>query len=148
MVDGIMMNSEKGGNLITNQKFDDVKLSIEFRYPEGSNSGIYLRGRYEIQIEDSKGRADHVSIGGVYGYIPPAVNASKKPGEWQTYEITVVGRHVTIVLNGVEVVSNRPIPGITGGSLDSKEGTPGPIMIQGDHGPIDFRKFVITPSVN
>lgn len=148
MVDGIMMNTKKGGNLISTQKFDDFKLSIEFRYPEGSNSGIYLRGRHEIQIEDSKGRADDVSIGGVYGFIAPTVNAAKKPGEWQTYEITLVGRHVTVVLNGVEVISNRPIPGITGGSLDSNEGEPGPIMIQGDHGPIDFRKFVVTPAVN
>jgi hypothetical protein len=148
MIDGIMVNSEKGGNLISNQKFNDFKLSIEFKYPEGSNSGIYLRGRHEIQIEDSKGRADDVSIGGIYGFIAPAVNAAKKPGEWQTYEITLVGRHVTIVLNGIEVISNRPIPGITGGSLDSNEGEPGPIMIQGDHGPVEFRRFVITPSLN
>jgi len=148
MVDGIMMNTKKGGNLISTQKFDDFKLSIEFRYPEGSNSGIYLRGRHEIQIEDSKGRADDVSIGGVYGFIAPTVNAAKKPWEWQTYEITLVGRHVTVVLNGVEVISNRPIPGITGGALDSNVGEPGPIMIQGDHGPIDFRKFVVTPAVN
>jgi hypothetical protein len=148
MKDGVMVNGEKGGNLISNQKFDDFKLSIEFRYPAGSNSGIYLRGRYELQIEDSKGRADHVSIGGIYGFIAPAVNAAKGPGEWQSYEITLVGRHVTVVHNGIEVVSNRPIPGITGGSLDSNEGEPGPIMIQGDHGPIEFSKFVVTPSVN
>ncbi len=148
MVDGVLVNPEKGGNLITNQKFDDFKLSVEFRYPEGSNSGIYLRGRYELQIEDSRGRADDVSIGGIYGFIAPAVNAAKKPGEWQTFEITLVGRHVTIVHNGIEVISNRPIPGITGGSLDSNEGDPGPIMIQGDHGPVEFRKFVITPAMN
>lgn len=148
MIDGVLVNSEKGGNLITTRKFDDFKLSIEFRYPEGSNSGIYLRGRHELQIEDSRGRADDVSIGGIYGFIAPAVNAAKGPGEWQTYEVTLVGRHVTVVLNGIEVISNRPIPGITGGSLDSREGEPGPIMIQGDHGPVEFRKFVITPSVN
>ena len=148
MVDGVLVNPKKGGNLVTAQKFDDFKLSVEFKYPEGSNSGIYLRGRHEIQIEDSKGRADDVSIGGVYGFIAPSVNAANPPGEWQTYEITLVGRHVTVILNGVEVISNRPIPGITGGSLDSKEGEPGPIMVQGDHGPIEFRKFVITPSVD
>ena len=148
MKDGVMVNTESGGNLVSNQKFNDFKLSVEFRYPEGSNSGIYLRGRHEIQIEDSKGRTDDVSIGGIYGFIAPSVYAAKKPGEWQTYEITLVGRHVTVVLNGTEVISNRPIPGITGGSLDSNEGEPGPIMIQGDHGPVEFRKFVITPSVN
>lgn len=148
MIDGVLVNKEKGGNLITNQKFNDFKLSVEFRYPEGSNSGIYLRGRHELQIEDSKGRADKVSIGGIYGFIAPSVNAAKNPGEWQTYEITLVGRHVTVVHNGVAVIVDRPIPGITGGSLDSNEGEPGPLMIQGDHGPIDFRKFVITPSIN
>ena len=148
MVDGVLVNPEKGGNLITTQKFDDFKLSVEFKYPEGSNSGIYLRGRYEVQIEDSKGRADDVSIGGIYGFIAPSVNAANEPGEWQTYEITLVGRHVTIVHNGIVTIYNRPIPGITGGSLNSNEGEPGPIMIQGDHGPIQFRKFVVTPSVN
>lgn len=148
MIDGVMVNTESGGNLVSNQKFNDFKLRIEFRYPEGSNSGIYLRGRHELQIEDSKGRTDNVSIGGIYGFIAPAVYAAKKPGEWQTYDVTLVGRHVTVLLNGIEVISNRPIPGITGGSLDSREGEPGPIMIQGDHGPVEFREFVITPAVN
>ena len=148
MIDGVMVNTESGGNLVSNQKFNDFKLSVEFRYPAGSNSGIYLRGRYEVQIEDSKGRTDLVSLGGIYGFIAPAVNAAKKPGEWQTYEITLVGRHVTVVLNGTEIISNRPIPGITGGSLDSNEGEPGPFQIQGDHGPVEFRKFVVTPAVN
>lgn len=149
MVDGILTNAAVGGNLVTKERFDDFKLSAEFRYPEGSNSGIYLRGRYEVQIEDNYGiEPNDLHIGGVYGFIAPSVNAAKPAGEWQTYEITLVGRHVTIVLNGVEVVSNRPIPGITGGSLNSNEGEPGPIMIQGDHGPVEFRKFTITPAVN
>lgn len=149
MVDGVLVNPEVGGNLVTKEQFDDFKLSAEFRYPEGSNSGIYLRGRYEVQIEDSPvDKPSTISIGGIYGFIEPAVYAAKKPGEWQTFEITLVGRNVTIVHNGIEVISNRPIPGITGGSLDSHEGSPGPIMIQGDHGPIEFRKFVITPAVN
>lgn len=149
MVDGVLVNLEAGGNLVTKEKFNDFKLSVEFRYPEGSNSGIYLRGRYEVQIEDSPvNKPSNISIGGIYGFIEPAVYAAKKAGEWQTYEITLVGRHVTIVHNGIEVISNRPIPGITGGSLDSNEGNPGPIMIQGDHGPVEFRKFVITPAVN
>ncbi len=149
MIDGVLVNEAVGGNLVTNEKFNDFKLSIEFRYPEGSNSGIYLRGRYEVQIEDNHGReTNDLMIGGIYGFIEPTVIAAKQAGEWQTYEITLVGRHVTVVHNGIEVISNRPIPGITGGSLDSKEGEPGPIMIQGDHGPIEFRKFVITPAIN
>ncbi len=149
MEGGVLVNKAVGGNLVTKEKFDDFKLSVEFRYPEGSNSGIYLRGRYEVQIEDSPVNAtSSLNIGGIYGFIEPAVYAARKPGEWQTYEITLVGRHVTIVHNGIEVISNRPIPGITGGSLNSKEGAPGPIMVQGDHGPVEFRKFVITPAVN
>lgn len=149
MVDGVLVNKEVGGNLVTNEKFDDFKLSVEFRYPEGSNSGIYLRGRYEVQIEDSPVNSpSEISIGGIYGFLEPAVYAAKKPGEWQTYEITLVGRNVTIVHNGIEIISNRPIPGITGGSLDSNEGNPGPIVLQGDHGPVEFRKIVITPAEN
>lgn len=148
MINGVMVNTESGGNLVSIQKFNDFKLHVEFRYPAGSNSGIYLRGRHELQIEDSKGRTDDVSLGGIYGFIAPAVNAAKKPGEWQTYDVTLVGRHVTVLLNGIEVISNRPIPGITGGSLDSNEGQPGPFQIQGDHGPVEFRKFIVTPSVN
>ena len=150
MIDGILVNEEVGGNLVTKERFDDFKLSVEFRYPEGSNSGIYLRGRYEVQIEDNYGiePADDIHIGGIYGFIAPSVNAAKPGGEWQSMEITLVGRHVTVVHNGIEVISSRPIPGITGGSLNSREGEPGPIMLQGDHGPVDFRKLVITPAVN
>jgi hypothetical protein len=147
MVDGVLVNTEVGGNLVTKEKFNDFKLSVEFRYPEGSNSGIYLRGRYELQIEDSPEVSD-ISIGGIYGFIEPAFDAGAKPGEWQTFEVTLVGRHITVVHNGIETISNRPIPGITGGSLDSREGEPGPVMIQGDHGPVEFRKFVITPAID
>jgi hypothetical protein len=147
MNNGVLVNTEVGGNLVTKEKFNDFKLSVEFRYPEGSNSGIYLRGRYELQIEDSPSVSD-ISIGGIYGFIEPAYYAGAKPGEWQTFEVTLVGRHITVVHNGIETISNRPIPGITGGSLDSREGEPGPIMIQGDHGPVEFRKFTITPTVN
>ncbi len=147
MVDGVLVNAESGGNLVTKEKFDDFKLSVEFKYPKGSNSGIYLRGRYEMQIVDSLSVSD-LTTGGIYGFIEPAFYAGAKPGEWQTFEVTLVGRHLTLVHNGIEVISNRPIPGITGGSLDSNEGNPGPIMIQGDHGAVEFRKFVITPAMN
>lgn len=149
MVDGVLTNTEVGGNLVTKEHFDDFKLSVEFRYPKGSNSGVYLRGRYEVQIEDNYGMdSDDLMIGGIYGFIEPTINAARRAGEWQTYEITLVGRHVTVVHNGIEVISNRPIPGITGGSLDSNEGEPGPIMLQGDHGPVEFRKIMITPAIN
>ncbi len=149
MEKGVLVNPEAGGNLVTKEKFNDFKLSMEFRYPKGSNSGVYLRGRYEVQIEDSYGLdIGSMITGGVYGFVEPAVNVTKKAGEWQTFEITLVGRHVTIVHNGVEIISNRPIPGITGGSLDSREGAPGPIMLQGDHGAVEFSKIVITPAID
>lgn len=145
--DGILINSKTGGNLITGQKFDDFKLHVEFRYPEGSNSGIYLRGRYEVQVQDDYGqKPESHFIGGVYGFIDPSTNAARKAGEWQTYDITLRGRMIDVTLNGVHVICNREIPGITGGALDSNEGEPGPLMLQGDHGPVEFRNIVITPA--
>lgn len=147
MENGVLVNSETGGHLISKDKFNDFKISFEYNIPEGSNSGIYLRGRYEVQIMDSYGEeASSTSTGGVYGFIKPVENAVKPAGEWQEMEITLVGRMVTVVLNGVEVICNRPIPGTTGGALDSNEGEPGPIMFQGDHGAVSFRNIVITPA--
>ena len=88
-----------------------------------------------MQIEDNFGHEpDSHEIGGIYGFLTPIKNAAKKPGEWQTLEITLVGRAVTVVLNGEQVIDRQAIPGITGGALDSDEGEPGPIMLQGDHG--------------
>jgi len=146
--EGVLTNLQAGANLITTQKFDDFKLNVEFRYPEGSNSGIYLRGRYEVQIEDSPKDKHPGSLyfGGVYGFLAPNEMTTLGPNEWQTYEITLIGRLVTIVSNGKTIISNQEIPGITGGALDSREGEPGPIYLQGDHGPIEFRKISITPA--
>jgi hypothetical protein len=132
--------------LLTARKFTDFKLKAEFRYPKGSNSGIYLRGRYEVQIEDNFGHEpDSHEIGGIYGFLTPITNAAKQPGEWQTLEVTLVGRAVTVVLNGEQVIDRQAIPGITGGALDSDEGEPGPIMLQGDHGIVEFRNLALTP---
>ncbi|NDV42922.1 3-keto-disaccharide hydrolase [Flagellimonas sediminis] len=144
--DGVLTSPESGSNLLTDQKFKDFKLHVEFRYPQGSNSGIYLRGRYEVQIVDSEGLEPlDIYLGGVYGFLEPNENASKPAGEWQTYDITLIGRRVTVTLNGKTVICDATIPGITGGAIDSKEGEPGPFMIQGDHGPIEYRSFVVTP---
>lgn len=145
---GELRNTERGTDLVTEQEFMDFKLSLEFRYPEKSNSGVYLRGRYELQIQDDFGKEpDSLFIGGVYGFIDPVVNAARKAGEWQTYEVTLVGRTLTVVLNGTTVIDQEEIPGITGGALDSNEGEPGPLMLQGDHGPISFRNIVLTPAL-
>lgn len=145
--DGILINQKAGANLITDQKFEDFKLNAEFRYTEEGNSGIYLRGRYEVQIEDSpKDRhAGSLYFGGVYGFLTPSEMATNGANEWNTYEITLRGRMVTIVANGKTIINNQEIPGITGGALDSKEGEPGPIYLQGDHTGVEFRKITITP---
>lgn len=121
------------------------QLHIEFRYPARGNSGVYLRGRHEVQIEDPVlGVVASEALGAVYGFLAPSESAGRNAGEWQTFDITLIGRQVTVVLNGREVICKRDIPGITGGALDSDEGSPGPIFLQGDHGPIEYRNIVIT----
>lgn len=145
--DGILRSPRPGSNIVTDQKFTDFKLHIEFRYPKGSNSGVYLRGRYEVQIVDEEsGVQPNEVISAVYGFLPPAEQASKGPDVWQTYDITLVGRLVTIVFNGKTVICRSGIPGITGGALDSHEGEPGPIFLQGDHRAIEYRKIILTPA--
>jgi hypothetical protein len=145
--DGLLANAQPGNDLLTEQKFTDFRLNAEFRYPKGSNSGIYLRGRYEVQIEDNFGKLpDSHYIGGVYGFLTPRINAAKKAGEWQTMELTLLGRVLTVVLNGEPVIERQAIPGITGGALDSDEGAPGPILLQGDHGPVEFKDLTLTPA--
>lgn len=144
---GLLRSPHSGSNIVTNRVFNDFKLHIEFRYPKESNSGVYLRGRYEIQIIDSDDEEpSDVLLGGVYGFLTPSEMVAKSPGEWQTFDITLIGRMVTIVANGKMIICNQAIPGITGGAIDSDEGAPGPILLQGDHGPIDFRNIIITPA--
>ncbi len=149
VVDGILTSPKPGINLISQEKFTDFKLHAEFRYPKASNSGLYLRGRYEIQIADNKGlEPSSIYFGGVYGLLTPNTNMAKEAGEWQTYDITLLGRNITIVANGKTIISEQNIPGMTGGALDNDEAAPGPIMIQGDHGPVEFRSLEITPVLN
>ncbi|MFQ5739658.1 MAG: DUF1080 domain-containing protein [Acidobacteriota bacterium] len=144
--DGVLANTGRGTDLITEQTFQDFRLHLEFKYPEGSNSGVYLRGRYEVQIQDDYGKEPGSRfIGGVYGFLTPSKNAGRPAGEWQTYDITLLGRRITITLNGETVIDNQEIPGITGGALSAREEEPGPLMLQGDHGPISFRNLVLTP---
>ncbi|PSL44697.1 uncharacterized protein DUF1080 [Chitinophaga niastensis] len=146
--DGILTSPHSGANLISEQTFTDFKLHVEFRYQKNSNSGVYLRGRYETQIIDNP-KTEHPSshlFGGIYGFLVPNEMVVLNPGQWQTFDITLVGRIVTVVANGKTIICNQEIPGITGGALDSNEGEPGPIYFQGDHGPIEFRNIVITPA--
>ena len=147
VINGVLTSPKSGSNIITDQKFEDFKLHLEFRYPAGSNSGVYLRGRYEVQIEDNKGKEPSSTyLGGVYGFLTPNEMVAKAPGEWQSYDITLIGRRVTVIANGKAIIVDQTIPGITGGAIDSKEGEPGPIYFQGDHGPIEFKNIVITPA--
>jgi hypothetical protein len=146
-VSGILHNAASGTNLATDQKFDDFKLHLEFRVPKGANSGVYLRGRYELQIDDSAGLAPSSHhLGGVYGFIAPSENAARPAGEWQSMDVTLVGRMLTYDLNNTTIICNREIPGITGGALDGAEADPGPLLLQGDHGSVDYRNIVITPA--
>lgn len=145
---GILKNVKSGANLVTIAKYTDFRLHVEVNCPKGSNSGIYLRGRYEVQVEDSTDPEPRsVDMGGIYGFLVPNENASKGPGAWQTFDITLVGRRVTVVLNGKTIICDQTIPGITGGALDSDEGAPGPIYLQGDHGAVQYRNLQITPAV-
>ncbi|WP_228713512.1 3-keto-disaccharide hydrolase [Arundinibacter roseus] len=145
--DGVLKSEKSGANLITDQKFNDFKLHVEFRIPKGSNSGVYLRGRYEVQVTDGKGMEPSPGeLGGVYGFISPSEMMAKEPGEWQSFDVTLIGRMITLAVNGKTVITNQEIPGITGGALDSNEGEPGPLYIQGDHGPVEYRNIVITPA--
>jgi Domain of Unknown Function (DUF1080) len=144
---GILKNARSGANLVTTSKYDDFKLHLEVNCPKGSNSGIYLRGRYEVQVEDAiDPEPKSTDLGGVYGFLVPNENATAGAGNWQTFDITLIGRRVTVVLNGKTIIGDQTIPGITGGALDSDEGAPGPIYLQGDHGAVTYRNLRITPA--
>jgi hypothetical protein len=148
VADGVLRNVKIGGNLVTDQAFTDFQLHLEFRYAKRGNSGVYLRGRYEVQVLDSPTEEPASDLqGAIYGFLTPSEIVTNGPDEWNTYDITLVGRLVTIVVNGKTVISEQAIPGITGGALDSDEGAPGPILLQGDHSPIEYRNITLTPAV-
>ena len=147
VVDHTLTSPKSGANLVSDRTFTDFAVHVEFRYPKGSNSGVYLRGRYEVQIEDTAGLPPAVDgLGAIFGFLEPSVAVARKAGEWQSFDVTLAGRHVTVILNGETIIANRVIPGITGGAIDSDESAPGPLMLQGDHGPIEFRKIIVKPA--
>lgn len=134
------------GNLRTDKLFEDFNLKIEVNVPEGSNSGIYLRGMYEIQVLDSyKKELDPHNMGAVYSRITPVVSAEKPAGTWQALDITLCERHITVILNGIKIIDNQPVYGPTGGAIISDVFAPGPIYLQGDHGTVQYRNIVLTP---
>jgi Domain of Unknown Function (DUF1080) len=143
-----MANVAGANNLVSIDSFWNFKLHVEFRVGEHSNSGIGLRGRYEVQILEDYGKPPNThSNGALYSRIAPAVNASKPAGEWQSYDIRLVGRTVTVVLNDQKVIDKQEIEGLTAIAGNADEGKPGPFILQGDHGPVEFRRMVLTPLV-
>lgn len=146
--DGALSNTAGANNLVSQAEFWNFQLHIEYKVGAHSNSGVGLRGRYEIQILEDYGKPpDTHSNGSLYSRVAPAVNASKPAGEWQTYDIRLVGRTVTVTLNGQKVLDRVEIEGLTAIAPDSREAEPGPIFLQGDHGPVEFRKVTLTPLV-
>lgn len=134
------------GNLRTVAEFEDFNLKVEVNVGKGQNSGIYLRGIYEVQVADTYGRpVDSHNMGGLYSRITPRVAAEKPAGQWQTMDITLVDRHLTVILNGQKIIDNEPVLGCTGGALWSDEFKPGPIYLQGDHTGIQYRSLILTP---
>jgi len=145
--DGYLVNEAKGANLKSSRKFDDFKLHFEVNYPDHANSGFYLRGRYEIQLESEPLSANPPErrIGSVYGRIAPKGDLPHQMNVWESYDITLVGRTLTVVRNGVTTIDRQEIEGITGGAMDANEAEPGPFYIQGDHtGGIKFRNITVS----
>lgn len=145
--DGLLVNEAHGANLRTKRKFEDFKVHYEVNCPDNANSGFYLRGRYEVQIESEPLRMNPPErrIGSIYGRIAPSPELPRKPGQWETFDVTLVGRTVTVVSNGVVTIDHKEIEGITGGALDANEGEPGPFYIQGDHtGGLKFRNITVS----
>jgi hypothetical protein len=145
---GTLVSHGRGAELVTDREFGDFKLHVEFRVAAGANSGVYLRGRYEVQVEqDAHPEGPDRGLGGVYGFLAPAPMPLRIPDIWRSYDITLIGRRVTVVLDGIKVIDNQEIPGITGGALDSREGQPGPLYLQGsESGRVAFRNIVLTPA--
>jgi len=144
---GELQNTEAGANIRTTRLFGDFKLHIEYNCPRGGNSGVYLRGRYEVQVEyEPAGKNDsYHSMGSIYGFIPPAAAVHARPGQWESYDVTLDGRNVSVVRDGISIIDHAEIPGITGGALDSHEADPGPIYLQGDHtGGLKYRNITIS----
>ena len=156
--DGMLINSTPKtdfsptgayANLRTTAEFEDFRLHIEFLVEENRNSGIYLRGMYEAQVVDRNSRMQGIQgVGAIFGRIAPATNAGKPGGQWQTYDLTLVDRHITVVLNGVKVIDNKPIAGPTAGAIYTDPAAPGPIYLQGDHTAVKYKNIRLAPVVS
>lgn len=145
--DGLLVNEKHGANLRTVREFEDYKLHFEVNCPEDANSGFYQRGRYELQLEYEPANTEPAerAMGAIYGRIAPSVKFARTPGQWETFDVTLVGRMITVFHNGVKIIDGKEIEGITGGALNADEGKPGPFYIQGDHtGGLKFRNITVS----
>ena len=146
--DGVLSSTGHVADLVSKQKFWNFKLHVEYRVAPHSNSGIGLRSRYEVQVLEDYGRPPNThGSGALYSRILPTENASKPANEWNTYDIRLVGLTVTVVMNGKTVINQKEIEGLTAIASDPNEAEPGPFVLQGDHGPVDYRNIVVTPLV-
>jgi hypothetical protein len=146
--DGILRNAPPTTDIISEQKFWNFALHVDFRIVERSNSGIGLRGRYEIQILEDYGKEPNThGAAALYSRVAPRVNASKKPGEWQSYDIRLIGRTLTVVHNGIKVLDKVEVEGLTAVANNADEAEPGPFIVQGDHTNVEIKSFVVTPLV-
>jgi hypothetical protein len=147
--DGILANQSRGSDIITDLEFGDFEVHLEYLIPRNSNSGIYLRGQYEIQIVDSCERKQTknynpiVENGSLYNQKAPDIEASNLAGEWQTIEATLKGMILDVTLNGKKIHTNVTIREPTGGELRDLDPLKGPLMLQGDHGPVMFRNIFV-----
>jgi Domain of Unknown Function (DUF1080) len=146
--DGILRNAPHTTDIVSDRTFWNFKVHVDFRIVPDSNSGIGLRGRYEIQILDDYGKPPNIhGAGALYSRVAPSVNASKPAGEWQSYDIRLVGRTLTVVYNGTTVLNRVEVEGLTAIANNSDESRPGPFIVQGDHGSVEIKSFVVIPLV-
>jgi hypothetical protein len=144
--EGDLLNEKHGANLESNDKFSDFKLHFEVNCPDEANSGFYMRGRYELQLEYEKEGTEppERGMGAIYGRLAPSVTLPRKVGQWESFDVTLVGRTITVTRDGTLTIDHKEIEGITGGALDANEGEPGPFYIQGDHtGGLRFRNITV-----
>jgi 3-keto-disaccharide hydrolase len=154
---GVLLNGKDGHgvDLLSEEQHGDCELYLEFNVPKGSNSGVYFMGQYEVQILDSFGKKDlkYGDCGGIYNTAPPRTNASKAPGEWQSFHVffraprfesgkkVAPARFIKVIHNGTVIHENVDVKGPTTASLGGTEKPTGPLLLQGDHGPVAFRNI-------
>ena len=138
----ILRNTEAGAHIITKQEFRDFDLSLQFRLPPGGNSGVYLRGRYEIQLHDGQDAPPIKYTGAVWGQIPVETKMYKGPNIWNEMQVRVKGNQVSVVVNRKPVIRSQQFKGPTRGAINQNESAPGPILLQCLKG-AQFRNIMI-----